>query len=631
MKFRPDINGLRALAVIAVVLFHFNESILPGGFAGVDVFFVISGFLMTGIIFNGLTENNFSITNFYIARANRIVPPLAIVCLILLLTGFFYFPPLDYRALAKHVFSSITFFSNIIYWRESGYFGTAPHSNWLLHTWSLSVEWQFYILYPIALVLLRKVLSLRHLKCLLVVTTILGFFLGAYATSRMPSASYFLLPTRAWEMMIGGLAFLYPFNLKNKNKKYLEFFGLILIISSYFITSDNDLWPGYLTLIPVLGTYFVIISNNNKSIVTNNFAMQKIGRWSYSIYLWHWPVLAGFYYLGMQHLALLGIPVSFALGFLSFKYIESFRLIKSKDLSSGETITSTSLLLTIATLMISIFIYTNTNYIYNIPKEIFSGITVSSNTDGNKEYTFVNHKKLNDKNSFEESKYKVMVIGDSQAGDILNSLYSENLNDDVSIISRLISTRCKTFSLVKADANNLLEKLSLNNFDKMHCLSRFESIGNESLVDEADIIIVAMQWDSKFNEFAFKSFRQLRNKNRNASIYVFGPKNFDESIPSMIYSSYKINSDVSSYAFKRIPNDRFEQNNILSKKLNDIDIRFINLTDIICSGSRCNVEENGNPFFFDSSHLTREGTSFLGKSIHKSKILPEYFFFHQKE
>ena len=152
MQFREDINGLRAIAVIAVVLFHFNSSWMPGGFAGVDVFFVISGFLMTGIIFKGLEQQKFSILRFYVARANRIIPALAILCIILLILGWFYLTPQDYKALGKHAASSVTFVSNVTYWLESGYFDALASEKWLLHTWSLSVEWQFYLIYPLVLV-----------------------------------------------------------------------------------------------------------------------------------------------------------------------------------------------------------------------------------------------------------------------------------------------------------------------------------------------------------------------------------------------------------------------------------------------------------------------------------------------
>ena len=144
MNFRYDINGLRAIAIIAVILFHFNPAWVPGGFSGVDVFFVISGFLMTGIIFRGLENNNFSLFEYYASRANRIIPALAVLCMILLVFGWFYLIPSDYKALGKHVERSMLFISNFAYLKETGYFDSSSYEKWLLHTWSLSVEWQFY-------------------------------------------------------------------------------------------------------------------------------------------------------------------------------------------------------------------------------------------------------------------------------------------------------------------------------------------------------------------------------------------------------------------------------------------------------------------------------------------------------
>lgn len=157
MQFRFDINGLRAYAVIAVVIYHFNSQWLSGGFAGVDVFFVISGYLMTSIILKGISTENFSIMYFYMARAKRIIPALFIMCLAVLLLGWFILSPIEFKDLGKHTAASAGFVSNLIYWKESGYFAASSHSKWLLHTWSLSVEWQFYLIYPVLLVILSKV------------------------------------------------------------------------------------------------------------------------------------------------------------------------------------------------------------------------------------------------------------------------------------------------------------------------------------------------------------------------------------------------------------------------------------------------------------------------------------------
>ena len=326
MRFRKDINGLRAIAVIAVVLFHFNEAWLPGGFAGVDVFFVISGFLMTSIIFRGIEKNKFSILNFYIDRVNRIVPALAFLCLILLILGYLYLAPIDFRVLGKHVGSSISFLSNFGYWSEDGYFDVSSSEKWLLHTWSLSVEWQFYILYPLILVILRCFFSLSNLKVMILIGTVISFILSVIATFKWPSSSYYFLTGRAWEMMVGGLCYLYPFRYSNyhtKLKIVYEWIGVLFIVFSYFTFDKESQWPGYLALLPTFGAFLIIQAQRNNSFLTSNIIFQKLGIWSYSIYLWHWPVVVTIYFYALnEFFTYLGIGLSILFGFLSYKYIE---------------------------------------------------------------------------------------------------------------------------------------------------------------------------------------------------------------------------------------------------------------------------------------------------------------------
>ena len=338
MKFREDINALRAIAVIAVVIFHFNHSWLPGGFAGVDVFFVISGFLMTMIIVKGLDRETFSIIDFYKARVRRIIPALAFLCFILMVLGYFLLSPIDYLNLGQHSAASLTFTSNIVYWTESNYFNASSIEKWLLHTWSLSVEWQFYLIYPVVLVVLNKFLNLKNLKLLLVVGTVAALFLSIYVTLKSSSTAYFLLPTRAWQMLAGGLVFLYPLELGQKAKSFGLVAGLILIIVSFFIFAPETPWPGYASLVPILGACLVLISNNGSSVLVDNKICHVIGKWSYSIYLWHWPiVVAGFYFSLGDKWWVLGLPLSVLLGALSFKFIESktladYGLIKARYL-----------------------------------------------------------------------------------------------------------------------------------------------------------------------------------------------------------------------------------------------------------------------------------------------------------
>lgn len=325
--FRQDINGLRAIAVIAVVLYHFNPSWLPGGFSGVDVFFVISGYLMTSIIFNRLENQTFTLIEFYRARGKRIVPPLALLCIVLMIFGWFQLYPSEYKALGKYGASSIAFVSNFIYANKEGYFTAAATENWLLHTWSLSVEWQFYIVFPLLILLLRKFVSRSMTKGLLVGLSLISFALACYGAYYWPDKAFYHLPTRAWELLVGGLIFLYPLELSKEKATLVERLGLGLIAAGYLTVSTQDLWPSWLTLLPVLGTAFVIIAARQDSMITNNRIFQYLGKTSYSIYLWHWPICVYLYHAGLSHdtfAMLTGILASILAGHLSYTYIEQW-------------------------------------------------------------------------------------------------------------------------------------------------------------------------------------------------------------------------------------------------------------------------------------------------------------------
>jgi peptidoglycan/LPS O-acetylase OafA/YrhL len=327
MNFRFDINALRAVAVTAVVIYHFNNDWLPAGFAGVDVFFVISGFLMTSIIMTGLEKEKFSIIGFYKARVIRIIPALAFLCFVLLVFGWFFLNPLDYKELGKDVAASVSFTSNIVYWTEANYFSPSSTENWLLHTWSLSVEWQFYLLYPVVVFLLNRYLSLQFFKIIFVSSTLLLLGFSIFVLYKSPSAAYFMLPTRAWQMLAGGLIFLFPIKLRDSNGFLLQITGLLLIFLSFIIYSKITPWPGYASILPIVGTYFFLIADHNSSRLVDNLFTNYIGKWSYSIYLWHWPVVVfGNYFVRHEYWLIIGIPLSIILGAFSYYMVETKNL-----------------------------------------------------------------------------------------------------------------------------------------------------------------------------------------------------------------------------------------------------------------------------------------------------------------
>lgn len=326
--FRADINGLRAWAVISVLLYHFGVPGFSGGFVGVDVFFVISGYLMTAIVIKGLEKGRFSIISFYAARARRIVPALLALCAVLLALGYWFLAPLDYKQLATHSITAIAFLSNIKFWSEAGYFDVSSHEKWLLHTWSLSVEWQFYLLLPL---LLAGVWRLRPGRSALLFVLLAGWLLSFSAsvivTPQASSAAFYLLPTRAWEMMAGGLVFMWTDrrDLSAALKRVLEIAGFAMILMAILLFDGHTPWPGWRAVWPVAGAALVLVAHQPHSHWTGHPLAQWFGDRSYSIYLWHWPVVVALAFvqqLGNPLAVAAGVLLALILGGLSFRWVE---------------------------------------------------------------------------------------------------------------------------------------------------------------------------------------------------------------------------------------------------------------------------------------------------------------------
>lgn len=321
--FRNDINGLRAIAVIMVVLFHFNVPFLTSGFAGVDIFFVISGYLMTKIIVEKMAKHTFSFYDFYMARAVRILPALLSLCFIIYIASLFLLIPEDLSYFSLYAIRSIFFLSNYYLMKETeGYFSPASHDNILLHTWSLSVEWQFYIVLPIFIYCIYKIFKKKFVKESLIILCLSSFLISILLKDNAPYA-YYLFPSRAWEMLIGGIIFCY-FNTQPKRYNFIFFVGLLMLLASSFIFTNNSTWPYFGTLIPTIGTALVISARKENSFLSQNKAIQIIGTSSYSIYLWHWPIFVIFNYCQLSGVfyICLAIALSFACGYLSYRFIE---------------------------------------------------------------------------------------------------------------------------------------------------------------------------------------------------------------------------------------------------------------------------------------------------------------------
>lgn len=334
---RPEIDGLRAVAVLAVVLYHAGFS-CTGGYVGVDVFFIISGFLITSLIWKDLESGCFTFANFWERRARRIVPALVVVTIAILVAGWFLLLPSDFKSMGQASAAQAVFAANIHYWRDTGYFLGAAAEKPLLHTWSLAVEEQFYLIVPFLLWVIFRSVVLRNRTTVISILTagfILSFGLSIYGIAHFPSATYYLLPTRAWELLLGSLiAFLpiFPLLLGHRSlRELLSLAGLALILLSVIGYTPETPFPGLAALPPCLGAALLIWSNGYAPTVVGSLLSTRpfvfIGLISYSLYLWHWPFLAFSKYLALESLSIGSRAAIVSFGFLfaifSWKYVET--------------------------------------------------------------------------------------------------------------------------------------------------------------------------------------------------------------------------------------------------------------------------------------------------------------------
>jgi peptidoglycan/LPS O-acetylase OafA/YrhL len=340
-SYRPDIDGLRALAVLAVVGFHAFPNIVKGGFVGVDIFFVISGFLITGILQkelqnNGLQAKNISfwpyISTFYQRRIARIFPALLVVLAASFACGWLLLQPAEFKTLGKHMLAGAGFASNLVYWREAGYFDAAAETKTLLHLWSLAVEEQFYLIWPL---LLWAAWKLR----LKTIWLIAGLLIASFAWNvaqihSQPVATFYSPFTRFWELLAGALLAVLALNKSavatsklGQNTKSV--IGLLLITAAIYLLSKDKRFPGWWAVLPVWGSYLIISAGQESwfnRVVLSNRVMVNIGLISYPLYLWHWPVLAFLRGAEMDapstSMLWVAVATSFALAYLTYSLIE---------------------------------------------------------------------------------------------------------------------------------------------------------------------------------------------------------------------------------------------------------------------------------------------------------------------
>lgn len=335
--YRPDIDGLRALAVLSVILFHIDKTALPGGFVGVDIFFVISGYLISNQIFKDLANGHFSLLEFYRRRIQRIVPAMLVVVSVTVLCAQVFLHPSNAELVAESGLWSVFSLANMYFWRsqDTGYFAQASNEFPLLHLWSLGIEEQFYIIWPLILLTSFRVGFRKGFFVTVALFTLFSFSLGEYLFSYDPSFVYYMLPTRAGELLIGALLAYFLLNLKRFKLSQFQAgassaTGLLMIAISLIFLSEDQVFPGFSAILPTAGSALIMLSGYQRSVGTQKLLTKRplvwVGKVSYSAYLWHWPLLAFFHYGQFTISKISGTAIfllTFLLAWLTYRFVET--------------------------------------------------------------------------------------------------------------------------------------------------------------------------------------------------------------------------------------------------------------------------------------------------------------------
>lgn len=612
MKYRNDIDGLRGIAVLSVILFHAGIKCFSGGYVGVDIFFVISGYLISRIVIKKTEEGNFRLTNFYHNRARRILPVLFLVIFISIPFSLLFLYPSDIISYSKSIFSIIGIYSNFYFWKKSNYFDPVTESNPLIHTWSLSLEEQYYFVFPIFLIYIWRY-GKRNTFIVLLFVGIFSLFLASYIQKIAPVANFYLLPTRVWEFIAGSLIFL--MEIKFTRIYFLGIFseifssiGLVLIIYAVLFFDSNTPFPSFYTLIPVTGTalviYFGATSSNIQRLLSSRLLI-FIGLTSYSAYLWHQPLFAFFNYASIDFIFsnYLLIAITFFLSYFSWKYVEiPFRNNKLIE-------RNLFYLIILLALLLLIFFSFLTIVTKGFPSR-FSNEQLAITSYQNYDYLTVQRsgtcQMMNDQNFTNFlpeciNQGDFFIWGDSHAAALSFGLRKLDPN-----LTQLTASSCPP--VIKFESQRPFCD-EINNF-----------VLDQIKLYKPKFIVLHASWSSYGNKLSISELQntilQIKNFSHSSKIFIIGSSPvWDPSLPIYVLKNNLLKENlVKLHSFNTL-NNLDASLNLLSSK----NVYFISILKNICLLDRCpvyvsydNVQEL---FTWDNSHLTQVGSLFIADTL----------------
>lgn len=642
IKYRPEIDGLRAVAVIPVILFHLGFEWINGGYYGVDVFFVISGFLITSIILKELNKGVFSMLNFWKRRIRRILPLLLTVIITVLAFSFFMVFRPSLVTYANDALAATFSYANIsLFLKFSDYWGSAAESSPFLHTWSLAVEEQFYLIYPFVILLLFK-FRVSMIKSLIFII-VLSFCLFLYGVIYFPNATFFLLPTRAWELAMGGLIGVLnpnkiPF-ITHKIRSKMPIIGLLLILVSYILFTGND-GIGVSVILPVIGSA-IIIAYCSKDDFIGNWLSKKpfvfIGKLSYSLYLWHWPIIVFANFIFFQFYDNNIIRITIILILTIFFSLISYYLVEKPTRKSKHTF-KVVLGLIASVLVITIIYksdYLNKDYPNNFKTLAFYGVYYDI-TPTIKPLSEMNRLKREgiiapERDSVFAQSYansgivmgdnlenpEIMVLGDSHGA--MWAKVIDEIGEDVKL-NRSFYTAVgnQPFFKLPLESN---QKSTKGFSSKQRDLYAFSFVSNLKKWSPS-ILIISCRWTSinDENKSNLEALLELTIKNNVNVILINQPPFIDKignnnGVQYLSYLGYKPNGNNQYISL----NDTImvNQSNAYLRQLSD---KYNNTTVFDVNSSlridnKALIIKDDNVLYYDDDHLSYQGTSLFKKEL----------------
>lgn len=625
-----------------VILFHAGLDTFSGGFVGVDVFFVISGYLITTVLIEDLESGRFSLAHFYERRARRILPALFFIVIICIPFAWLWMLPSQLEDFFQSIAAVSLFTSNILFWSESGYFDAAAEEKPLLHTWSLAVEEQYYLLFPLLLLFVWR--SGRDRTFWLIIGLCLAsLLLSEWGWRNKPMANFYLAPTRAWELLAGSIAafVVQKHGVRSHNGAALA--GLVAITFAIFVYDESTPFPSVYALLPVLGVVAIVLFADHHTYVARVLSTRPlvgIGLISYSAYLWHQPIFAFARIRSIDHpsvlLMLILAALSVFLAVISWKYVEQPFRARSGLLKSRNSVLTISFISIMLFAVGGLWSQSKSGHPERFPG--MQSVLASRPNFAQEEKCFllegarfsdqcITESSPPEAGAITDTAARILLVGDSHAA----SLYEELVTSlDTSSVSMLTYGNCVPL----VDESLLVASRGYSPFVDKHLTSRCESVKRDferlTATNSYDLVIVLLHyanWLSGFEENGFSAFQHLFTKSiqrqfSSEQLLLLGPLPvWEKDVPRLIVEASIRNKGIETHSKVALYDGIFQVDDDVRSIGEEIGSNYVSLLDQGCSGGRCiQVVHRGGlarATAFDYGHLTTDGASFYAEYVSK--------------